>query len=210
MAQTRAARTRRRTIVAGLAGAVAALLAPGVAHAHLVSTGFGPFYDGIMHLALTPEDLLTVIALALLGGLNGTRAGRLMLLALPLAWLAGGLLGLVVESPAALELASSFTFLLLGLLVALDRRLPLATTTGLATLFGLVHGFLNGSAMAAAGQGMVALLGIVAAVFIIVTLAAAMVVSLRVAWMRVAVRVAGSWIAAIGLLMLGWSFRQSM
>jgi hypothetical protein len=29
--------------------------------------------------------------------------------------------------------------------------------------------------------------------------------SLRIVWMRIAVRVAGSWVAAIGLLMLGWS-----
>jgi hypothetical protein len=30
---------------------------------------------------------------------------------------------------------------------------------------------------------------------------------MRVRWVRVAVRVAGSWIAAIGLLMLGWAMR---
>jgi len=34
-----------------------------------------------------------------------------------------------------------------------------------------------------------------------------MVVSLRPAWSRIAVRVAGSWLAAIGLLMIGWSLR---
>ena len=37
--------------------------------------------------------------------------------------------------------------------------------------------------------------------------AAALVVALRAPWTRIAVRVAGSWIAAIGLLLLGWSFR---
>jgi hypothetical protein len=36
-------------------------------------------------------------------------------------------------------------------------------------------------------------------------LAAAAVVSLRVPWARVVVRVAGSWTAATGLLLLGWS-----
>jgi hypothetical protein len=33
------------------------------------------------------------------------------------------------------------------------------------------------------------------------------VVQLRAHWARIAVRVAGSWIADSGLLMLGWSFR---
>jgi hypothetical protein len=36
------------------------------------------------------------------------------------------------------------------------------------------------------------------------------VVSLVAAWARIAVRVAGSWIAAIGLLMLGWNLRGSV
>jgi len=37
--------------------------------------------------------------------------------------------------------------------------------------------------------------------------AAALAVSLKREWTRVAVRVAGSWIAAIGLLMAAWSLR---
>ena len=39
------------------------------------------------------------------------------------------------------------------------------------------------------------------------TLLPALVVSLKQQWMRVAVRVAGSWIAAIAILMLGWLAR---
>jgi hypothetical protein len=33
------------------------------------------------------------------------------------------------------------------------------------------------------------------------------VVSLRAAWTRIAVRVAGSWVAAVGMLMFGWLVR---
>ena len=46
------------------------------------------------------------------------------------------------------------------------------------------------------------------AVFTLVALAASFVVPLRAAWARVAVRVAGSWIAAIGLLLIGWGVRS--
>jgi hypothetical protein len=38
---------------------------------------------------------------------------------------------------------------------------------------------------------------------VIVALASALVVALRANWARIAVRVAGSWVAAIGLLVLG-------
>ena len=31
-----------------------------------MSTGFGPFYDGVIHLTLSPDDLLGVLALSLL------------------------------------------------------------------------------------------------------------------------------------------------
>ncbi len=40
------------------------------------------------------------------------------------------------------------------------------------------------------------------------TLVAGLVVSLKVFWARIAIRVLGSWIAATGLLMLGWTLRR--
>jgi hydrogenase/urease accessory protein HupE len=173
-----------------------------------VSTGFGPFYDGISHLFVSLDDLLAVLAVALLAGLGGARHGRWTLFALATTWLGGGLLGLEV---AALEVswpaASALSFLVVGLLVALNRDLPPVAVTALAVAVGLLHGTLNGTAMAQTEGGALALVGITAAVFTIVGLVAAFVTSLRAAWSRVAVRVAGSWIAAIGLLMLAWATR---
>jgi urease accessory protein len=43
------------------------------AHAHLMNTGFGPFYDGLAHPLMSPEDLLPVAAMTLLAGLGGAR-----------------------------------------------------------------------------------------------------------------------------------------
>lgn len=57
------------------------------------------------------------------------------------------------------------------------------------------------------GVAVPASLGLASAVFAVIALAAAVVVRLRAQWLRIAVRVAGSWIAASGLLMLGWAFR---
>jgi hypothetical protein len=51
------------------------------------------------------------------------------------------------------------------------------------------------------------LLGAALSAFVLVALAAALAVSLRRDWMRIAARVAGSWIAAIGLLMAAWGLR---
>jgi urease accessory protein len=194
--------------VVALAGAVAALtLVPTPAHAHLVTTGLGPVYDGISHLFLSFEDLLPVVALALLAGLNGPRAGRLALFVVPVAWLLGGLAGFRVGGAPVPVTAAAASFLVLGGLTAADRRLPGVAVAALAAALGLLHGFLNGAGIAAAGREALGLVGIAGAVFVVVALLAAFVVGLRPAWTRIAVRVAGSWIAAIGLLLLGWGLR---
>jgi hydrogenase/urease accessory protein HupE len=188
---------------------IAVGLLPAAAQAHLVSTGLGPFYDGLSHFVLTPEDLLPALALALLVGLNGARAGRTALFVLPAAWLAGGLAGLAWPTTASVPALTIASFLVLGAMVAGDIRLRLAWSIALAVLLGLVNGYLNGSAMAGAKLGLAGLAGIVSALFVAVALAAALAVAQRAPWARIAVRVAGSWVAAAGLLLLGWSLRAA-
>ena len=187
----------------------AGLLLPAAAQAHLVSTGLGPFYDGLSHFALTPEDLLPALALALLVGLNGARAGRITLFVLPGAWLAGGLAGLAWPTTTTVPALTIASFLILGVMVAADLRLRLAWSIALAVLLGLVNGYLNGSAMAGAKLGLAGLAGIVSALFVVVALAAALAVAQSTPWARIVVRVAGSWVAAAGLLLLGWSVRAA-
>ena len=57
------------------------------AEAHLVTTGLGPVYDGIAHLALSPADLAIIIVLVLLAAMRGANQGRWILAVLPAAWL---------------------------------------------------------------------------------------------------------------------------
>ncbi len=116
------------------------------AEAHLNSTGMGPFYDGLMHFLLSPEDIVPVLALALLAGLRGASYGRRALFTLP---------GMVArrtrraqrrprQSPS---LYRGGWFLLLGGLLAADAKLSLRVTTALAALLGVYHGYLNGTGM---------------------------------------------------------------
>ena len=177
------------------------------ASAHLLTTGFGPFYDGLAHLFVTPEDLLPVVAIALLAGLRGPRFGRGVLFVLPVAWLAGSIAGRVLPPTAALPAATAVLTIALGALAAADRPLPLWSVAGLATLLGLWNGGLNGIELAKARATTLPALGVACALFAVVALLAGNVVSVRTPWVRVAVRVAGSWIAASGLFMLGWSVR---
>lgn len=177
------------------------------AEAHLNTTGMGPIYDGLMHFFLSPEDFVPVLALALLAGLRGAAHGRRALFTLPAAWLIGGIAGLSVSAASPHPFLAAAWFLLTGGLLAADAQLSLQVTTGLAALLGLYHGYLNGTGMGLSTTAAVALLGLVFAVFVLIALSAAFVIRLQANWARIAVRVAGSWIAASGLLMLGWAMR---
>ena len=179
-------------------------IAPPSAMAHLVTSGLGPFYDGALHLALSPDDLLGLLAATLLAGLCGARAGRLTVLVLPLAWIIAGLVGLNLPITIDLPWISILSFLVLGILVAIDPKLNPKAVASLAGLFGVIHGLLNGSALAVIGAGPLALSGIAVTVLVTALLVSAFVVSLHAAWTRIAVRVAGSWVAAVGMLMFGW------
>ena len=187
---------------------LAALLMTGAslpAQAHLVTTGAGPFYDGAAHFFLSFEEVLPVLALALLAGLRGARYGRWLIGVLPPAWLLGAALptGFFLLSPLAVTAA----LIVPGALAAWDRGLPLWSVTGIAILLALAVGAVNGAAMGAAGLGARGVLGAVGAAFACATLVAALVVSVRNAALRIAMRVAGSWLAAVGVLALGWTLK---
>jgi hypothetical protein len=172
-----------------------------------MNTGFGPFYDGWTHLFLTPEELLPVVALALLAGLQGPRSGRTVLFALPAAWLGGSVFGLLVARHVTMPLVTAAVTVAAGAMVAGGRPLPLTVVAGFAVALGLLAGTLGGIDLAMAHSSPLAALGATAALFVVVSLLAGQVASVRAPWARVVVQVAGSWIAAIGLFMLGWAVR---
>jgi urease accessory protein len=178
---------------------------PSIAAAHLVTTGLGPVYDGIGHLVMTPEDLISVLAIGLFAGLRGPDFGRRALFILPLAWFSGGLLGIAFGSLPALPVPA-ITFVILGALIAADLKLPQTGFTILIIGAGLGHGALNGVALEQ-GAGIMGLIGIMVTLFVIVTLVSASIILLKKPWTRIVVRVSGSWVAAMGILMFGWMMR---
>lgn len=178
---------------------------PSYAFAHLVTTGLGPVYDGIGHLVMTPEDLVPVLALALFAGMRGAAPGRRALFILPLAWFAGGLLGVFIDGLPTLPVAA-VSFFILGVLVAADLKLSNPAFTAVVIVVGGVHGVLNGVALKTSA-GVLGLIGIMVTLFVLVALVSAFTVSLKKPWTKIVVRVAGSWVAAMGMLMFGWLFR---
>ena len=194
----------------GLPLAIGLLAAATPAQAHLMNSGFGPFYDGLAHPLLSPEDLLPALAVILLAGLGGARQGRCVLATLPLAWLAGMAGGWAIGLPGAPAWLIAVATAAIGALVASDVRLPLPLVVAIATALGALHGYDNGRDLAATTGALVAILGIACSLFAITSLVAGQVTVLKAPWARLAVRIGGSWIAAVGLLMFGWSMRAGL
>jgi urease accessory protein len=197
---------KRPVIQLALTSAGLLLAAPRMASAHLVSTGAGPFYDGAAHVLVSIEEVLPVVALSVLAGLRGAAAGRRLLALLPMAWLVGSAVGLtwsIPETPTPLAVG---LVLVPGVLIALDRDLPMAGLAAIFTAFGLWCGVMNGSAMAVSG-GWLGVVGGAAAAAVASALVTAGALIAGRSWPRIALRVAGSWMAAFGLLAMGWAYR---
>jgi len=207
-ADRRAHRVNRALGVAVCLGALSSRT-----HAHLVETGLGPFYDGIGHFFVTPEALLAVLVLALLSGLRGAAHGRAALLALLVAWAVGGVAGLmpvvgVSDVSTWLERFTGLSLVVLGVLAAVDSALSVRVVAWLAILVGAPLGWDSGATMTQTALGWRGLGGTLLAVSVFATLAVAFVtVSASKLLARRVARVAASWLAASGLLLLGWSLR---
>ena len=192
--------------IARAATACAWLLASASAHAHLRDTGLGPVADGAAHLFLSFDDLLAVVAMAVLASQHDEATAQRAAGTLPGAWFIGGFAGFAAGKAFLPASTTSLTLLALGVLVATGRRLPKAVVTALAASVGLVHGLLNGASLAAGRHDGMALAGIFGAVIVVATLIVVPGLRLNATGARIALRVAGSWIAAIGLLYLGWAW----
>ncbi|QRG08057.1 HupE/UreJ family protein [Xanthobacter dioxanivorans] len=203
-----------RWIHLSAAGAALAC-APTAAHAHLVETRLGDFYSGALHPLTDLQQVLPWIALAVLAAFQGAQRARWVILAFPLALLAGGLLSLVLPQPAFGPALGLALVAATGLAVAAALRVPLPVLLGTAGIMGLLHGDQNGAAMAASTDRVLFLAGVMASGYVVMTLATgAALAFLRGggrgddvpstgSWRPIALRAGGSWVAAVGIMVLG-------
>ncbi len=199
----------RRARVATLAGGVAGGAATSV-EAHLVNTDLGPFYGGLVHPITALEHLLPLVALGLLAGQQGPATARRVLVLLPLGLAGGAWLSYARPAWPGIQSLNLLSLLVLGLLVAVNWHLPTGMTEGLSLVVGVTHGAANGVAAAAAGVSReLFVAGLLTAGLALATLVPALVLSLRAAWGQIVVRVVGSWIAAVGLLIVSFALRTT-
>ena len=191
--------------------AAASVLAPITAFAHDLSVRYGAYLGAAIHPLTELDHLLALLAVGLLAGQQGAPATWRAVAALIVGLLFGVALAtvptLVPIERSLLTVFNLASFFVLGALVAAALRLPSWLVVALAAIVGASHGLENGLDLGDA-LSVFSGLGVITAGLIAATPVAALAANLRAGWQRIAVRVGGSWIAAIGLIVLGLRFRS--
>lgn len=182
------------------------VLLPQPALAHLVSTRFGEFYNGLLHPLTTLLHLLPWVAIALLCGIQRKEEyARWALVIFPCVTLIGALFGSHFAAPGWIQ-CINLTSLLIGAMVALAINLRPAAFIGLFATIGFSHGFANAEIGLRGLEILFYVSGVALAAYLLMTLLSAASKSLasQSTWGIVAVRAGGSWITAVGILYIGF------
>ena len=170
------------------------------AHAHDV-IGVGGFYGGLLHPLLVPAHIMALVALGLLMGQQAP--DRHALLALLTAALVAGIVVIVLafaaDNPDYAVLAVAA---LAGIAVAAGRPLPVALTGPIVLVAGVAVALDSVPQEISMPATFLALVATAIMAVIVTALAAAIATRLARGWPAIAVRVAGSWIAASAILVL--------
>lgn len=196
---------------AALLGASA--LMPGATWAHTPIPGIGIFYSGALHPFVSPAHLIALLVLGLAIGQRAQPRGGEMADLGPalLTLLAAAVAGVALTASGVLGDPDTDRLLLvfaavLGLTVAGAWRAPqvLLMVVGAAVVLAALVASAPGGVDA--GPRRISLAGTGAAAALLVAYVAVMVAVARRAWLHVAVRVFGSWLAAAAVLVLALSF----
>jgi urease accessory protein len=185
-----------------LATAVMLLAEP--AHAHAPIKGVGAFYNGMLHPLIVPAHLLLLAGFGLLLGQHAPKIGRVGWFAFALALVAG--LAAAVAPGAQLSLPFMLVLALIAAaLVILDRPVGLVIATLLGIAAGIVIGLDSRPETTSSRDLWLGLMGAGIGAVLILSYVGGLAAAVSRPWQRIAVRAAGSWIAASALIVLSLS-----
>lgn len=179
------------------------------AHAHARTQGMGDFSGGLLHPLLTPAHLLILIGLGLWVGQR-----RPLQLRSPVMWFApfsaaGLLLTTQFQMPMGWQAALPAFALGIALLVAIAARLPPRVSALIFACSGLMVGLDSGldGGGTVIGTGMTLLGTWISLNLCLANIAFYTSICPQHKWVQTGIRVAGSWIAAICLLVLAFALQ---
>ena len=185
-----------------LGGAALSVLLASPAMAHTGLGGVSGFGHGFFHPIGGLDHILAMVAVGVLAAQQGGRA----LWAIPLAFVAmmavGGALGMAGVAVPFVEQGIVGSVIILGGVVALGRRMPVAAAMAMVGLFAIFHGHAHGAEMPVDAAGLEYGLGFMAATALLHMSGIALTVAVQKAVAQsapLAARIGGALIAMAGL-----------
>lgn len=126
---------------------IAFLLIPTAALAHTGAGSASGFFQGLAHPVGGLDHILAMVTVGLLAWQLGGRALWLVPSAFVAAMALGGWLGMAGIAVPHVEICIALSVVVLGAIVALGIKAPLAVAMGLAGLFAIFHGHAHGAEM---------------------------------------------------------------
>ena len=126
--------------------------APVGAFAHTGHLPAGGFVTGFLHPLLGPDHIAAMVAVGLWAATLGGAAAPVLLLAFPLAMLAGGVMGAAGTPLPAVEQGIAASSLVIGVAVMLALRPSLWLAGAVVAGFAVFHGHAHGAEMPAANS----------------------------------------------------------
>ena len=195
--------------------ALALLSAAEPAEAHIVAARLGDFYAGALHPLTDLQDIVLWTALGIFAGSIGPERGRWLVLIMPLGLLAGFSMELALGIGTLGALGNAALMVCVGLLLAAGIRTNAPTLLAIALGLALTRGAVNADGIVPETNRVLFAAGLATAGYTAITLVMAATVAFRRSaggrpgsWQAIAIRVCGSWIAAIGLMLGGVALKS--
>ncbi len=170
--------------------------------AHTISQSVGDFYGGILHTFLVMAHVFPLLALSIVAGQQGPKTAGGGLPVFLIALFSGAVAAFYTPPVTAVFYINLISFIVLGILAALSLKLPRWLFYSVLFFFGCTHGYQNGMELHQTQSPLLFLTGLLAGGLILYSIMAAITVSVKKEWFQIALRVVGSWVAAMGLMMI--------
>lgn len=174
------------------------MLVPSVASAHTEAGNAGGFLSGFSHPLSGLDHIVAMVAVGLWGAFLGGRAMWTLPVVFPVVMALGGALGVVGVPLPGVETGIALSGIILGLMVSFAARPPLWVAAGIVGIFAVFHGHAHGEEMPASANAMTFAIGFVISTGLLHLCGIAFGLLVRWPWGRIAVRVGGGAIAAVG------------
>lgn len=196
---------RHLFVVVGAVVCVVFTASPAWAHGNINADDF---YTGMLHPVLHVEHILSILALGFWCGQIGQRATWIAPLVFVGSVVMGAVLGLLSVALPLADIIIYLSMVMLGLVVAARLVLNVWVIAPIVLIFGICHGWAHGAGMVGELEKPATyVVGLGLGVSLLLFYSVQLVVRFKAQWMQVAVRIAGSWITATGLMVLALRFR---